>query len=233
VGDAAVYGGAVARGERRLADQELVREHAERPDIDLRVVRCFLDHLWREVVERAAQRAAVLPRADAPAKVGDLDPAIRAHEQVLGLDVAVDHAALMAVVEPRSCLRNVARRHHRRQPPEIGQHLEDLALRRVLDHDVHVLGVLEVAVDLQYVLVPERGLDLHLAPELDFGVVGHELFFGHAFQRADEAGCPVPHKKHAAELAAAQLAPDLEIPQSQALCNAMLGLNRTRFGAVG
>ena len=44
--------------EGRLAAEKLVAEHAETPQIDLLVVQLALDHLRRQVVQRAAQRGA-------------------------------------------------------------------------------------------------------------------------------------------------------------------------------
>jgi hypothetical protein len=84
----------------RVAAEELVGEHAQRPDVDGVVVVLVLDHLGGEVVEGPAEgRAARRGRVHGPAKVGDFDVALVAEEEVLGLDVAVDHVLPVAVVE--------------------------------------------------------------------------------------------------------------------------------------
>lgn len=63
--------------EGRPADEELVGEHAKRPQVDLGVVLLPLDHLWGEVVERAAERSPpVSGRVYAPPKVADLELAL-------------------------------------------------------------------------------------------------------------------------------------------------------------
>ena len=62
--------GAVVAGrlERRLADEQLVAEHSERPQVDLLVMRLVVDHLGRQVVERAANcRASRRGRVHRPA----------------------------------------------------------------------------------------------------------------------------------------------------------------------
>jgi hypothetical protein len=84
----------------RLADAELVGEDAQRPDVDGVVVVLVLDHLGRQVVERATERgAAGGGRVHRPAKVRDLDLAAVAQQEVLGLDVAVDDVLRVAVVQ--------------------------------------------------------------------------------------------------------------------------------------
>lgn len=88
------------RLERRAADEELVHEDAERPRVDALVVRLLAHHLRREVVERAAHRLAPqVRRVHRPAKVRDLHHPVRPDQQVLRLDVAVDHVLLVAKVQ--------------------------------------------------------------------------------------------------------------------------------------
>ena len=59
-----------------------------------------LDHLGREVVERAAERRATIARrVHAPAKVANLELAVDPEEEVLGLDVAVDDVLRVQVAE--------------------------------------------------------------------------------------------------------------------------------------
>jgi hypothetical protein len=70
-------------------------------------VRHVLNHLGRHVVERATCRAPMVARrVHRPAKVGNLEHVVEAHEQVLGLDVAVDH---MLAVQVRQAVGHLAR----------------------------------------------------------------------------------------------------------------------------
>jgi hypothetical protein len=94
--------------KRRDANEELVREDAQRPQVDVVCVRLALDHLGREVVERAAEgRPAVRRGVDGPAKVADLQVAVQAEEDVFRLDVAVDDVLRVQVVERVGHLRHV------------------------------------------------------------------------------------------------------------------------------
>ena len=54
LGDTTVRGLVALGLERGLANQELVTQHPEAPDVDHFVVLLALDHLGRQVVERAA-----------------------------------------------------------------------------------------------------------------------------------------------------------------------------------
>ena len=64
--------------------------------LDLRVT--YLNHLRGQVVESAAHGGApAAGRVHGPPEVGDLEVALHVEEEVLGLDVAVDHLHRMAV----------------------------------------------------------------------------------------------------------------------------------------
>ena len=100
--------------EGRGADQELVAQHSQGPQINLGdtknsfvklrpcrfpglpthffVVRGSVDHLRGQVVEGAAHRgSAGGGRVDRPAKVGDLEVALHVQEQVLRLDITMNY----------------------------------------------------------------------------------------------------------------------------------------------
>ena len=77
---------------RRPAGKQLVHDAAERPNVGRRRVVLFHDHLGCDPVARAGDADAGVRVIDLhrEAKVGDLQRAVGAHEDVLGLDVAVD-----------------------------------------------------------------------------------------------------------------------------------------------
>lgn len=96
------HDGRVLKGS--LAYQKLVGQHTKGPQVDLFVVvvvlAARLEHLRGQVVEGAAHGlAAVVGGVDAPAKVGDLELAVDADEDVLGLDVAVDDVLAVQVAQ--------------------------------------------------------------------------------------------------------------------------------------
>ena len=64
--------------------------------LDLRVT--YLNHLRGQIVESAAHGGApAAGRVHGPPEVGDLEVALHVEEEVLGLDVAVDHLHGVAV----------------------------------------------------------------------------------------------------------------------------------------
>ena len=64
--------------------------------LDLRVT--YLNHLRGQIVESAAHGGApAAGRVHRPPEVGDLEVALHVEEEVLGLDVAVDHLHRVAV----------------------------------------------------------------------------------------------------------------------------------------
>ena len=75
--------GVALRFEGRRAHEELIRQHAQRPDVHGGVVVAPLHHLRRQVIQGATQRRA--PRrgcVHGPAKVCDLDVTLEACSRV-------------------------------------------------------------------------------------------------------------------------------------------------------
>ena len=93
-------------GERRIAGEHLVRHHAERVDVGARVDRPFAHRLFRAHVLRRAEGEAGLrhPLAagalhgERDAEIGDQGMAAL-QQDVLRLDVAMDHATGVGVAE--------------------------------------------------------------------------------------------------------------------------------------
>ena len=101
---------ALAREHRALGDH-LDEDRADRPDVDGRRVRLRAeqdlgrpvpqrDDIVRERADRRAERAR-------EPEVGELEPAVLRHEQVLRLEVAVHHAARVAEREAAQDLQRV------------------------------------------------------------------------------------------------------------------------------
>lgn len=207
LGDAPLgHDGGVLEGG--LADEELVGEDAEAPEVDLLVVRVVggagLDHLGGQVVEGAAHGLAAAVRGvDAPAEVGDLDLAVDADEDVLGLDVAVDDVLAVQVAQRARHLRHVLRRLPLREPALAPQVLVQLPFRRELEDQEHPLAVVEVPEQLQDVRVPQVALDLDLPPHLLLHPPLRQLALVQHLERADEPARPLPRQVHPPELALA------------------------------
>eukprot|EP00411_Alexandrium_monilatum_P072820 CAMPEP_0175576520 /NCGR_PEP_ID=MMETSP0096-20121207/45116_1 /TAXON_ID=311494 /ORGANISM="Alexandrium monilatum, Strain CCMP3105" /LENGTH=474 /DNA_ID=CAMNT_0016880069 /DNA_START=45 /DNA_END=1470 /DNA_ORIENTATION=- len=80
--------------EGRLPDSHLVQQHAHLPHVQALGVALAPDHLRGQVVGSAAERRAVrcsLPQVVGPPKVRELHVALPVKQDVLRLDVAVDH----------------------------------------------------------------------------------------------------------------------------------------------
>ena len=95
----------VAAAERRSAGEHLEQEEAERVDVGAGVDRLRLHLLGREVPRGADDRAGSRQVAPAlglrDAEVGDLDGPDVGDEHVRGLDVAMDDAVAVRMVERR------------------------------------------------------------------------------------------------------------------------------------
>ena len=91
--------------ERRLASQHLVQDAAERVYVGAGVDRLVPARLLRAHVGRGARARSRLgqvlvgPQDPRDAEVGDQRAAVLGEQQVFGLDVTVDHALLMGVIQ--------------------------------------------------------------------------------------------------------------------------------------
>ena len=211
-GDATVRGRMSLGLEGRSADEELVQEDAEGPDVDHLVVLPPLDHLGGEVVEGAAQGVAAGGRGvDRPAEVGDLDLALRPDEEVLRLDVAVDDVLRVAVGQGLAEVGDVPGRGALGEPAAVGQFLVQLASGTVLEDEVDALLVEEVAEHPEDVAVAQVGLDLDLAAELMLDAGLEELGLLQHLEGDDVLGPLLPGQVDGAELAPAEGLADLEV----------------------
>ena len=156
-------------GERQPSGEELVRHDAEGVQVRARVGRFAADLLGREVLHRPLHAAGLrrLPvgvRAR-QAEVGDLHGAAGRHQDVLGLDVAVDDALGMRGLQREQRLSNDLGGLRRLQP-DVG--VQQLARGAAADelHD-HVVDAVDGApvVDRHDVRMGQRGRRARLAAE--------------------------------------------------------------------
>lgn len=147
---------------------------------------------------------------DAPAEVGDLDLAVDAHEDVLGLDVPVDDVLAVQVAQGAGHLGDVLRGLPLGEAVLAAQVLVQLALGGELEDQEDALAVVEVPEELQDVGVPQVALDLDLAPHLLLHPPLRQLRLVEHLERADEAARALPRQVHAPELALAERPADLE-----------------------
>mmetsp|Transcript_20113 Transcript_20113/g.44712 ORF Transcript_20113/g.44712 Transcript_20113/m.44712 type:complete len:216 (-) Transcript_20113:413-1060(-) len=155
IGDAAVGGAVPLSLEGGAAHQELVREHAQGPHVRRVVVLPSLHHLWGQVVQSAAQGgAAGGGRMHGPAEVGDLYVPALADQQVLGLDIAMDHVLVVAVVQSDGEVVDVPRCERFAKVAAVGELFVELSAGRELQDNVNTGLIPEEAKHTQDVLLP-------------------------------------------------------------------------------
>lgn len=155
---------------------------------------------------------------DAPTKIRDLDLSVDSHEDILGLDVAVNDVLAMQVAQSGGHLGNVLSSlpfGESRLPTQV---LIQLTLGSKLKDEEDALAVMEVTVKLENIGVAKIALDLDLSPHLlldtttslDLALVQH-------FKTADVSVRALTRKVDTAELALAERLSDLEHAEVEGL----------------
>ena len=126
--------------------------------------------------------AAHFGRVHRPSEIGQLELALQTHEEVLELDVAVDHVLAVTIFQGARELIDVLGRAllvERACRPVLCwiDHLEKLALRGELQDQVDLFLGVEVPVEAQDVRVAQVGHDLHLAAQLMLEIGVSELLY--------------------------------------------------------
>ncbi len=163
----------VLAAERDLAGEHLVEHDAQRVDVGLAVDLVAERLLGRDVVG-GAQHAAVRGQAlvdehARDAEVGHLGRPLGVDQDVLGLDVAVDDAAVVRGAQRAGDLDRVGDRLGDRQAAQAADALLERLALDVLEHDVGrrvaVVALLAGVDDLDDVRVVELGHGAGLAAE--------------------------------------------------------------------
>jgi hypothetical protein len=164
------------RAERGLAVQQLVQQDAERPHVDLLVLVVAADHLGRHVLVRAAKRDPVvrlgpgsareLGELAAPAEVGHLGHEVRVEQDVLRLEVAVQEALAVDVLQRQGHLGHDLARVALRKPLVPLQKLVQVPVRSVLQQHVQLLVRLDQVVELYYVRMVQQRVASYLFPHV-------------------------------------------------------------------
>jgi hypothetical protein len=150
-------------------------------------------------------------RVDGPAEVGDLDLALAVDEEVLRLDVPVDDALLVAVVQRRRERTDVVGR------PLLGKSFEalevfvELATRGELEDEVDSALIVEVAVESEDVVVAKVGLNLDFASQLMLNAGLCKLRFEQNLQSNDVMAFLLPGKVDVSKLPATQRLANIKV----------------------
>mmetsp|Transcript_34815 Transcript_34815/g.99391 ORF Transcript_34815/g.99391 Transcript_34815/m.99391 type:complete len:224 (-) Transcript_34815:1472-2143(-) len=156
--------------ERGVANQQLVDESSQSPEVNCHILRVSLEDLWCPVVGCAAgcpQRHLHLYLCT-PAEVTDAHLVLICQQHVLGLQVPVDAHVLVHKVDALADLREVPR------GPCLGEPVGRLprtetakgAAWAVLEHHINVRFILEAGQEPQDVAVLEPTLDPDLTLQL-------------------------------------------------------------------
>eukprot|EP00406_Dinophysis_acuminata_P040260 CAMPEP_0179360684 /NCGR_PEP_ID=MMETSP0797-20121207/80107_1 /TAXON_ID=47934 /ORGANISM="Dinophysis acuminata, Strain DAEP01" /LENGTH=335 /DNA_ID=CAMNT_0021076053 /DNA_START=249 /DNA_END=1254 /DNA_ORIENTATION=+ len=192
------------QAHRRLAaeggrsNEHLVEQDAHGPDIDTVPVRLVLHHLRGEVVQGAAEGVPLPAVRDlrAPPEVAELRDPVCAQQDVLGLDVAVDDVPLVEVGERERDVPEDLGGVPLRQAAALLHNREEGPAARVLQQQVEVVGVLEVAVEAEDVRVLQGDLGLYLPEEVRRHLVLLELLLRYDLHRVERGGPHVYHLPH-------------------------------------
>lgn len=93
--------------KRRVAAKELVAEDTQAPNIDLVIVGSVSHHFRREVIKSTTHSpSSIIGCVDTPSKVRNLDSP-QTIEQVLWLDVSMDHILVMQILQSLAQLVNI------------------------------------------------------------------------------------------------------------------------------
>lgn len=208
--------------EGSFANEELVRQNAQTPQVNLFVVvvlrRARLDHLGREVIQRAAHGLPpVVGSMDAPAEIRDLDLAVDADQDVLRLDIPVDNMLAVQVSQRGSHLGNVLGGLPLGEAVRAAKMLIQLALAGELQDQKDTLAVVEVAEHLQDARMAQVALDLNLTTDLALDAAVLDLVLVKNLQGADEAAGALPREVHSTKLALAKWLADFKHAQVELL----------------
>ena len=150
----------VPAGERQLPRRDLEQHHAERPDVASGVRAVTEQRLRRDVGERARDGGGALRAVDRlrdrfararfeparEAEIEHLDAVLRTHDDIGGLEIAMDDAALVRMREGAGDLRAVPEHGFDGQAVE-RQHLGERAAVDELHRDEHAAAGIADLVD--------------------------------------------------------------------------------------
>ena len=172
-------------GEGRLAGQQLVDHHPQRVEVRTGVGRLAVDLFGRQVLDGARHRAFGLADVGvgegvSQSEVGNLHRAIRGDQDVLGLDVAVDDAVAVGMVQGCQHLEGDLGHLGRLQPAVLQQHRPEVRPPDELhDHEIRAVGGAPV-VHVDDVGVVQHGGGPGLPAEaIDEAPVAGELLMQH------------------------------------------------------
>mmetsp|Transcript_2822 Transcript_2822/g.11364 ORF Transcript_2822/g.11364 Transcript_2822/m.11364 type:complete len:742 (-) Transcript_2822:876-3101(-) len=207
---------------RRQAREHLEDKHAEAPPVDGGAVAALLNDLGGEVLGRAAEGggAGAAGAVLGEAKVADADEACAVNEQVLGLEVAVEDAAVVQVPEAGEDAGPVKGGVGGREGLHLVEEAEELAALHELEHHEEAVVVLEGCDEADEEGVPNGGEDGLLVDDVLLLVEADDSALVEGLEGVEAARAAVADHLDTAKGADAQGGHDLEVRDSKGLVEA-------------
>ena len=195
--------------EGRVAAEQDVREHADGPHVDLLAVGLAVQDLRRDVARRAAElveapRARELRREPEVAELDRRVVVVRHAQQILGLEVAVHDAQVVAVLDRLEQDQDQVPRLLLAVELLLGDALEELAALDEVHHQIKHRRLVEERVQLHDVRVVQLLQDVHLLEQGRL-VVQVQRLLGDALDREPPPAVLVLGHAHDGHRARAQL----------------------------
>ena len=150
--------------EGRITTQKLVSQYTDTPIVNSRIVGLVIHHLWSQVIQRAAQvcGSGIIECSPAKARYFRLilynhcviiGKYVGSEENVLWLDVAMNHMHLVTVVNRGCNLTDIGRRSSLTESLALQQAAVHISTWTVIHNEVYTLLILKATIQVKDVLV--------------------------------------------------------------------------------
>ena len=196
--------------ERRIATQEFVSQYSNTPIVNSRIIGLVIDYLRSQVIQCTGYCLTELMRSvDRPAEISDLrivlyDQVVGmmeyviSEENVLWLDVTMNYAHIMTIIDRSSDLSDIGRCSSFTESLARIQVLIHISTWTILQNHIHTLLVPKVAVHTQNVLVLQTGLDFNFTFNLLLDSTRIHQFLFNGFDGYNELGFNLTSEVHTA-----------------------------------
>lgn len=134
------------------------QQHSQTPHVHFLVVVLFLEYFRGHVLEGAAKGVS-LSVLSGPAEVTQLDVQVLVQQNVFGLDISMHDSGVVHVLHGLANLSEKGLHLFAVEGGVFSEILEEIALRGVFEHQVDLVGLVEVVEESDYVLVGQLLVD--------------------------------------------------------------------------
>ena len=170
----------------------------------------MIDYLWSQVIQRTGHcLTELMRRVNRPAEISDLRfvlvdqivgmmEYVISEENVLWLDVTMNYAHIMTIIDRSSDLSYIGRCSSFTESLALIQVLIHISTWTILQNHIHTLLVPKVAVHTQNVLVLQTGLDFNFTFNLLLDSTRIHQFLFNGFVGYNELGFDLTSEVHTA-----------------------------------